>query len=76
LKPRLHKQNPDGVRVEEEQLKLRYFLQKTGRLKPRLHKQNPPTRVEEDRAIEITLFSSEDRAVETASTQTKPADAG
>jgi len=45
-------------------------------LKPRLHKQNPPTRVEEEWAIEITLFSSEDRAVETASTQTKPADAG
>jgi len=35
-------------------------------LKPRLHKQNPPPRVEDQ----------EDRAVETASTQTKPASAG
>jgi hypothetical protein len=30
----------------------------TRRLKPRLYRQNPPPRVEEDRAVEIILFSS------------------
>jgi|GEM_PF-6833078 len=58
-------------------LKLFYLFQKTRRLKPRLYKQNPDgARVEEDSAVEIILSSSEDSAVETAATQTKPADAG
>jgi len=50
-------------------------FKKTGRLKPRLYKQNLPPQVEE-RTVKMTLSSSEDRAVSTASIQTKPAFAG
>jgi hypothetical protein len=61
--------------LKNEWLRLRYLLQKTGRLKPRLYKQNLPPQVEEG-MVKMTLPSSEDRAVETAPIQTKPAFAG